>query len=268
MHREPMSYRSHRPGAAHSPGASSGWEVISSRGRDLPFPSLRSPCLGSAGSRSQLCCVRWGRCCARVHELWTDLPLPGSVICLGGCRLAPPTSPASLQPRGPAQRWPWRQGPSGACRVSENRGGWSESPTRLRCVAGVLLELGLEKEHVTKQRAERYVLKLDAEAQARFKSFLQNSSRNPHTLFVLIHDHAHWDLARLVWLRHTAGLARTFFGITDVGESWDGGHSLKPSATGGAASSADATAVLQTLGAGSDPRGPPGAASESYRSRN
>ncbi|XP_036080524.1 protein GREB1 isoform X5 [Rousettus aegyptiacus] len=61
--------------------------------------------------------------------------------------------------------------------------------------SGVLLELGLEKEHVTKQRAERYVLKLDAEAQARFKSFLQNSSRNPHTLFVLIHDHAHWDLA-------------------------------------------------------------------------
>lgn len=152
--------------------------------------------------------------------------------------------------------------------MSENRGGWSESPTRLRCVAGVLLELGLEKEHVTKQRAERYVLKLDAEAQARFKSFLQNSSRNPHTLFVLIHDHAHWDLARLVWLRHTAGLARTFFGITDVGESWDDGHSLKPSAAGGAASSADATAVLQTLGAGSDPRGPPGAASESYRSRN
>lgn len=181
---------------------------------------------------------------------------------------APHASPASLQPRGPAQRRPWRQGPSGTCRVSENRGGWSESPTRLRCVAGVLLELGLEKEHVTKQRAERYVLKLDAEAQARFKSFLQNSSRNPHTLFVLIHDHAHWDLARLVWLRHTAGLARTFFGITDVGESWDGGHSLKPSAAGGAASSADATAVLQTLGAGSDPRGPPGAASESYRSRN
>lgn len=98
MHREPMSYRSHRPGAAHSPGASSGWEVISSRGRDLPFPSLRSPCLGSAGSRSQLCCVRWGRCRARVHELWTDLPLPGSVICLGGCRLPPPPPTRLLHP--------------------------------------------------------------------------------------------------------------------------------------------------------------------------
>lgn len=63
-------------------------------------------------------------------------------------------------------------------------------------VAGVLLELGLEKEPVTKQRAEQHVLKLDTEAQARFKAFLQNSFQNPHTLFVLIHDHAHWDLVR------------------------------------------------------------------------
>ncbi|XP_055255905.1 protein GREB1 isoform X3 [Moschus berezovskii] len=60
--------------------------------------------------------------------------------------------------------------------------------------SGVLLELGLEKEHVTRQRVEQYVLKLDAEAQTKFKSFLQNSFQNPHTLFVLIHDHAHWDL--------------------------------------------------------------------------
>ncbi|ERE68293.1 protein GREB1 [Cricetulus griseus] len=60
--------------------------------------------------------------------------------------------------------------------------------------SGVLLELGLEKEPVTKQRAEQHVLKLDTEAQARFKAFLQNSFQNPHTLFILIHDHAHWDL--------------------------------------------------------------------------
>ncbi|KAJ1077756.1 hypothetical protein K5549_011083 [Capra hircus] len=60
--------------------------------------------------------------------------------------------------------------------------------------SGVLLELGLEKEHVTRQRVEQYVLKLDAEAQTKFKSFLQHSFQNPHTLFVLIHDHAHWDL--------------------------------------------------------------------------
>uniref|UniRef100_A0A8C6AB91 Growth regulating estrogen receptor binding 1 n=1 Tax=Marmota marmota marmota TaxID=9994 RepID=A0A8C6AB91_MARMA len=60
--------------------------------------------------------------------------------------------------------------------------------------SGVLLELGLEKEPMTKQRVEQYILKLDAEAQTRFKAFLQNSFQNPHTLFVLIHDHAHWDL--------------------------------------------------------------------------
>nr|XP_004665741.2 protein GREB1 [Jaculus jaculus] len=60
--------------------------------------------------------------------------------------------------------------------------------------SGVLLELGLEKEPVTKQRVEQHVLKLDAEAQGKFKAFLQNSFQNPHTLFVLIHDHAHWDL--------------------------------------------------------------------------
>ncbi|NXG23562.1 GREB1 protein, partial [Grallaria varia] len=60
--------------------------------------------------------------------------------------------------------------------------------------SGILLELGLEKEHLTKQRVEQYVMKLDAEGQIKFKVFLQNSMQNPHTLFVLIHDHAHWDL--------------------------------------------------------------------------
>ncbi|XP_077166960.1 protein GREB1 isoform X2 [Paroedura picta] len=64
--------------------------------------------------------------------------------------------------------------------------------------SGVLLELGLEKEHLTKQRVEQYVVKLDTEAQTKFKTFLQNSMQNPHTLFVLIHDHAHWDLVSAV----------------------------------------------------------------------
>lgn len=65
---------------------------------------------------------------------------------------------------------------------------------------GILLELGLEKQHLTKQKVEQYVLKLDAEAQIKFKVFLQNSMQNPHTLFVLIHDHAHWDLMRWGYL--------------------------------------------------------------------
>ncbi|NXG56382.1 GREB1 protein, partial [Hemiprocne comata] len=64
--------------------------------------------------------------------------------------------------------------------------------------SGILLELGLEKEHLTKQRVEQYVMKIDAEAQIKFKVFLQNSMQNPHTLFVLIHDHAHWDLMSAV----------------------------------------------------------------------
>uniref|UniRef100_A0A803U0Y4 Growth regulating estrogen receptor binding 1 n=1 Tax=Anolis carolinensis TaxID=28377 RepID=A0A803U0Y4_ANOCA len=64
--------------------------------------------------------------------------------------------------------------------------------------SGVLLELGLEKEHLTKQKVEQYVVKVDAEAQTKFKAFLQNSIQNPHTLFVLIHDHAHWDLVSTV----------------------------------------------------------------------
>ncbi|XP_025018956.1 protein GREB1 isoform X5 [Python bivittatus] len=62
----------------------------------------------------------------------------------------------------------------------------------------VLLELGLEKEHLTKERVEQYVVKLDTDAQLKFKAFLQNSLQNPHTLFVLIHDHAHRDLASAV----------------------------------------------------------------------
>lgn len=72
----------------------------------------------------------------------------------------------------------------------------THSFTCVHSAAGVLLELGLEKERVTKQQVEQYVLKVDAEAQTKFKSFLQSSFQNPHTLFVLIHDHAHWDLVR------------------------------------------------------------------------
>ncbi|XP_058143616.1 protein GREB1 [Dasypus novemcinctus] len=60
--------------------------------------------------------------------------------------------------------------------------------------SGVLLELGLAQEQVSRRRAERYVLKLDAAAQAKAQAFLQSAFENPQTLFVLIHDHAHWDL--------------------------------------------------------------------------
>ncbi|XP_023417681.2 protein GREB1 isoform X2 [Cavia porcellus] len=64
--------------------------------------------------------------------------------------------------------------------------------------SGVLQELGLEQEPATRQRVERHVLKMDAEAPATFTAFLQRSRRSPHTLFVLVHDHAHWDLVSAV----------------------------------------------------------------------
>ncbi|XP_063771471.1 protein GREB1 isoform X2 [Pseudophryne corroboree] len=64
--------------------------------------------------------------------------------------------------------------------------------------SGVLLELGLEKSQLTKQFMEQYVMKLDADSPRKFKAFLQKASENPHTLFVLVHDHAHWDLTSSV----------------------------------------------------------------------
>nr|XP_033794926.1 protein GREB1 [Geotrypetes seraphini] len=64
--------------------------------------------------------------------------------------------------------------------------------------SGVLIALGLEKESLTKQKVEQYVIKLDADAHAKFTTYLQKSMENPHTLFVLIHDHAHWDLTSAV----------------------------------------------------------------------
>ncbi|XP_056420183.1 protein GREB1 isoform X3 [Hyla sarda] len=60
--------------------------------------------------------------------------------------------------------------------------------------SGVLLELGLEKDQLTRQSLEQYVIKIDPDAPRKFKLFLQKAMQNPHTLFVLVHDHAHWDL--------------------------------------------------------------------------
>ncbi|XP_053565649.1 protein GREB1 [Bombina bombina] len=61
--------------------------------------------------------------------------------------------------------------------------------------SGILLELGLEKDLHTKQNMEQYVMKIDSDAQSKFKLFLHRSIQNPHTLFVLVHDHAHWNLS-------------------------------------------------------------------------
>ncbi|MBN3304332.1 GREB1 protein, partial [Amia calva] len=61
--------------------------------------------------------------------------------------------------------------------------------------SGILLELGLEKELVSKKAAEQYVVKLDLEAREKINTFIQMSQRNPYTLFILVHDHAHWDMS-------------------------------------------------------------------------
>ncbi|XP_051880526.1 LOW QUALITY PROTEIN: protein GREB1 [Pristis pectinata] len=60
--------------------------------------------------------------------------------------------------------------------------------------SGILVELGLEAESVADQCAEHYVMKLTAEAQSKFEAFQQRVLNSPYTLFILIHDHAHWDL--------------------------------------------------------------------------
>ncbi|XP_053316423.1 protein GREB1 [Spea bombifrons] len=60
--------------------------------------------------------------------------------------------------------------------------------------SGVLLEVGLEKDQLTKQCLEQYIMKLDVDSPGKFKTFIQRAIQNPHTLCVLINDHAHWDL--------------------------------------------------------------------------
>ncbi|XP_043938160.1 protein GREB1 [Protopterus annectens] len=90
--------------------------------------------------------------------------------------------------------------------------------------SGILAELGLANETITKQTAEQYVVKLDGEAQTKFESLLQKSAQNPYTLFVLIHDHAHWDLtstasASYYHMDSSTGLADRLLNCKDVREA-------------------------------------------------
>ncbi|XP_069742407.1 protein GREB1 isoform X3 [Narcine bancroftii] len=59
--------------------------------------------------------------------------------------------------------------------------------------SGILEELGLEAVFVANKCAE-HVMKLAVEDQSKFEAFQQNVLNSPYTLFILIHDHAHWDL--------------------------------------------------------------------------
>ncbi|KAM5157430.1 GREB1-like protein [Mantella aurantiaca] len=61
-------------------------------------------------------------------------------------------------------------------------------------LSGVLTDLGLEESVLAPQRAEKYVLRLDGDFQAKFDVFMKKVKQNPYTLFVLIHDNCHVDL--------------------------------------------------------------------------
>ncbi|XP_045065103.1 protein GREB1 [Coregonus clupeaformis] len=60
--------------------------------------------------------------------------------------------------------------------------------------SGVLQQLGLEQECLSQREAERYVVKMDQEARARIDDLIQEAHRNSNTLYILVHDHAHWDI--------------------------------------------------------------------------
>ncbi|XP_040925881.1 protein GREB1 [Betta splendens] len=62
--------------------------------------------------------------------------------------------------------------------------------------SGVLQELGsLDLGCVSQREAERYVVKMDQRAQARIDSLIQEAHSNSYTLYILVHDHAHWDMS-------------------------------------------------------------------------
>uniref|UniRef100_A0A8C9W3R0 Growth regulating estrogen receptor binding 1 n=1 Tax=Scleropages formosus TaxID=113540 RepID=A0A8C9W3R0_SCLFO len=62
--------------------------------------------------------------------------------------------------------------------------------------SGVLQELGLDAKGTSHIEAEQRVVRLNREAQGRINTLIHNSRINPSTLFILVHDHAHWDLSR------------------------------------------------------------------------
>lgn len=42
------------------------------------------------------------------------------------------------------------------------------------------------------------MVKMDQSAQARIDSLIQEAHTNSYTLYILVHDHAHWDISRFV----------------------------------------------------------------------
>lgn len=65
------------------------------------------------------------------------------------------------------------------------------------CISGVLG--AIDQECVSQREAERYVVKMDQSAQARIDNLIQEAHCNSYTLYILVHDHAHWDINRCVF---------------------------------------------------------------------
>ncbi|XP_054625577.1 protein GREB1 isoform X2 [Dunckerocampus dactyliophorus] len=62
--------------------------------------------------------------------------------------------------------------------------------------SGVLQELGsLDQDCGSQRDAERFVVKMDQSAQVQIDSLIQEARSNSYTLYILVHDHAHWDIS-------------------------------------------------------------------------
>ncbi|XP_061670351.1 protein GREB1 isoform X3 [Syngnathoides biaculeatus] len=73
--------------------------------------------------------------------------------------------------------------------------------------SGVLQELGtLEQDSVSQRQAEHYVVKMDQSAQVRVDSLIQEAHTNSYTLYILVHDHAHWDISSASYCSTDSGL--------------------------------------------------------------
>ncbi|XP_029982834.1 protein GREB1 [Sphaeramia orbicularis] len=73
--------------------------------------------------------------------------------------------------------------------------------------SGVLQELGsLDLECVSPRETERYVVKMDEHAQARIDKLIQEAHSNSYTLYILVHDHAHWDISSASYCGSDTGL--------------------------------------------------------------
>ncbi|XP_024911522.1 protein GREB1 isoform X2 [Cynoglossus semilaevis] len=73
--------------------------------------------------------------------------------------------------------------------------------------SGVLQDFGgLDQKCRSPQKAEHYVVKVDQAAQVRIDSFIQEAQSNTYTLYILVHDHAHWDIRSASYSSSDPGL--------------------------------------------------------------